>query len=69
MLISSTFYERLFADIFCAKKLQSQNVTREKLHKALLYKKTHEQNDDDEIEFRPLDLPGLFTFYLTYPFL
>jgi len=29
-------------NIFCAKKLQSQNLTREKLHKVLLYKKrTH----------------------------
>ncbi len=28
-----------FAQYFCAKKLQSQNVTREKLYKALSYKK------------------------------
>jgi len=36
---SSTFYPHLFCWYFCAKKLQSQNVTREKLHKTLLYKK------------------------------
>jgi len=36
--ILSTFYKCLFCQYFCAKKLQSQNVTREKLHKALLYK-------------------------------
>jgi len=41
--ISSTFYERLLRQYFCAKKLQSQKVTREKLRKALLYEKfTHE---------------------------
>jgi hypothetical protein len=34
--ISSTFYARQYS---CAKKLQSQNVTREKLCKALLYQK------------------------------
>jgi len=37
--ISPTFYARFFANIFAQKKLQSQNVTREKLHKALSYKK------------------------------
>jgi len=36
--ISSTFYSRLLWQYFWAKKLQSQNVTREKLCKALLYK-------------------------------
>jgi hypothetical protein len=30
---------RLLHQQFCAKKLQSQNITREKLLKALLYKK------------------------------
>jgi len=37
--ISSTFNARLLRQYFCAKKLQSQNVTREKLHEAILYKK------------------------------
>jgi len=37
--ISSTFYARLFANIFCAKILQSQNLTRENLLEALLYEK------------------------------
>jgi len=37
--ISSTFYKRLLRQYFCAKKLKSQNVTKEKLSKALLYKK------------------------------
>jgi hypothetical protein len=37
--ISSTFYELLLRHYFCAKKLQSQTVIREKLHKALLYEK------------------------------
>jgi len=37
--ISSTFYAHLLRQYFCANILQSQNVTREKLHKALLYKK------------------------------
>jgi len=31
VLISSTFYEHLLRRYFCAKKMQSQNVTREKL--------------------------------------
>ncbi len=31
--ISSTFYARLLCQYFCTKKLQSQNVTREKLRK------------------------------------
>jgi len=34
--VSISFYARQF---FCIKKLQSQNVTREKLCKELLYKK------------------------------
>jgi len=37
--ISSTFYLRLLRWYFCSKKLQSQNVTREKLCKTLLYEK------------------------------
>jgi len=37
--ISSTFYAHLFCQYFFAKKLQSQNVTREKPRKALLYEK------------------------------
>jgi len=37
--ISSTFYAGLLYQYFCTKKLQSQNLTREKLRKALLYKK------------------------------
>ena len=36
--ISSTFYTCLLHQYFCAKKSQSQNVTREKLRKALSYK-------------------------------
>ncbi len=42
MSISSTYYVWLLRWYFCVKKLQSQNITREKLGKALLYKKlTH----------------------------
>jgi len=37
--ISSTFYARLLRQYFCEKKLQSQNVTRETLHEAILYEK------------------------------
>jgi len=37
--ISSTFYEQLMRQYFCAKKLQSPTVIREKQRKALLYKK------------------------------
>jgi hypothetical protein len=37
--ISSTIYEQLLRQYFFAKKLQSQIVTREKLHKTLLNKK------------------------------
>jgi len=37
--ISSTFYTLLLRQYFCTKRLQSQNVTREKLREALLYKK------------------------------
>jgi len=36
--ISSTFYEQLLRQYSCAKKLQSQTVTREKLHKILSFK-------------------------------
>jgi len=36
---SQTFYAQLLLKYFCTRKLQSQNVTREKLHKALLYEK------------------------------
>jgi len=39
MSISSTFFAHLLRQYFCAKKLQSKNVTRKKLHKAFLYKK------------------------------
>ena len=42
-----------FALIFLHQKLQSQNVTREKLRKALLYKKTCMLNVD-EIDYREL---------------
>jgi len=35
--ISSTFYEQLLCQYICSKKLQIQNVTREKLRKALSY--------------------------------
>jgi len=37
--ISSTFNEQLFRQFLGAKKLRSQTVIREKLRKALLYKK------------------------------
>jgi len=37
--ISSTFFEQLLRQYFCAKKLPSQNITREKMHNLLLYKK------------------------------
>ncbi len=37
--ISSSFYKQLLRQYFCAKKLQSQTMTREKLRKAHLYKK------------------------------
>jgi len=37
--ISSTFYAQLLQQYFCAKKLQSQNVTKEKLREALSYEK------------------------------
>jgi len=37
--ISSTFYAHLFCQYFFAKKLQSQNVTSEKLLKAFSYEK------------------------------
>jgi len=37
--ISSTFYAQLVCQYFCTKKLHSQYLTREKLRKALLYKK------------------------------
>jgi len=37
--ISSTFYLRLLRQYFYTKKFQSQNVTREKLRKALFYQK------------------------------
>jgi len=36
---SPTFIKQLFHKYFWAKKIQSQNVTREKLREALLYKK------------------------------
>jgi hypothetical protein len=39
MTISTTFYEQLCHQYSCAKKLQSQNVIREKLRKALLHEK------------------------------
>jgi hypothetical protein len=39
-----------FVPIFYAKKLQSQNVTREKICKAILYKKFAQKNVD-EIDF------------------
>jgi len=42
--ISSTFYENLFRQIFAPKKIQSQSDIREKLRKALLYKKNHVWN-------------------------
>jgi len=35
--ISSTYSAQLLRQYFCAKKLQSQNVTKEKLLEALLY--------------------------------
>ncbi len=38
-LISSTFFEQLLCQYSCAKKLQSQTVTRENLCKTLLSKK------------------------------
>jgi len=49
--ISSTFYEHLlrqyfYANISAPKKLQSQYVTREKLRKALLYKKLLLNSDE-----------------------
>ncbi len=37
--MSPTFYPLFFVQYFCATKLQSQNVTIEKLRKALSYKK------------------------------
>ncbi len=37
--ISPTFYEQLLRQYFCAKKLQSQNVTREKLLEVLMSEK------------------------------
>jgi len=37
--LSSTFYVHLLRTYFCAKEIQSQNVTREKLLKALSYEK------------------------------
>jgi len=37
--MSSIFYKQLLRQYSFAKKLQSQNVSREKLRKALLYKK------------------------------
>jgi len=37
--ISSTLYLSLLHQYFCVKKLQSQNVTKEKLHKELLFEK------------------------------
>jgi len=37
--ISSKFYKQFLRQYSCAKKSQSQTITREKLHKALLYKK------------------------------
>ena len=37
--ILSTFYAHFFCQYFGAKKLQSQNVTREKMHNLLLYEK------------------------------
>jgi len=37
--ISATFYAQLLRQYFCAKIFQIQNVTGEKLRKALLYKK------------------------------
>jgi len=39
-LVSSIFYEQLFHPYFGAKKFQSQTVTREKLRKTLLFKKS-----------------------------
>jgi len=39
VLISTTFYYCHLCQYFCAKKIQSQNVTRDKLHEALSYKK------------------------------
>jgi len=36
---SSTFHTHLLQQYFCGKKFQSQNVTREKLRKALSHKK------------------------------
>jgi len=38
--ISSTFEVQLLRQYFSAKKLQSQKVNKEKLRKALSYKKT-----------------------------
>ncbi len=38
-LLIKTFYDQLLCQYFCAQKLQSQNVTREKLHKTLSHKK------------------------------
>jgi hypothetical protein len=37
--ISSIFYEQLLRQYYCAQKLQSQTVTREKLGKTLSYNK------------------------------
>jgi len=37
--ISSTFYEQLFCQYSCAKKLQNQTVTRENLLETISYKK------------------------------
>jgi len=37
--ILSTFYARLLCQYFCAKKMQSLDIIREKLRKSLLYKK------------------------------
>jgi hypothetical protein len=37
--ISSTFYEQLYCQYSIGKKLQSQTAIREKLRKALFYKK------------------------------
>jgi len=37
--ISPTFYEQFLSQYFCAKKLQSQNVTREKMRNLLQYEK------------------------------
>ncbi len=46
-ILSAPFAPIFLGQYFCAKKLQSQNITIEKLSKALLYKKIMEQNVDE----------------------